>query len=285
MERQRKRISEMAPEKRDAMREKWRMWARKRREEVESDDSSSSSMTTHFDEEDQSVRKIQLEKQDISMPVYSVMGVATENRTRHTPLLPNSIRCVMCATSNGGKTNLMLNLLYSRQGLKFENIYLFSKTLHQPQYNQLSNILSTLPEIGFYKYGNSDDVPIPSETMSNSIMILDDTARDKQDRIRMFFSMGRHNHIDSFYLAQSYCRIPKHLIRDCANLIIVFRQDTLNMRKIYDDHVNVDMSFNKFSDMCSICWENTQYGFLVIDKECSLFSGRYRQGCDTFIIP
>lgn len=191
----------------------------------------------------------------------------------------------MCATSNGGKTNLMLNLLYSLQGLKFENIYLFSKTLNQPHYIQLTNILRALPEIGFYKYENSDDVPLPYETKPNSIMIFDDIACDKQDRIRMFFSTGRHNDIDSFYLSQSYCLIPKHLIRDCANLIILFRQDTLNMKRIYEDHVNVDMSFTQFKEMCSTSWNHTPYGFLVIDKECDIMSGRYRQGLDTFIIP
>lgn len=287
--RPRRRISDMAPEKQKSMRERWRTW--KRKEEVDqrfNDSSSSSSLLSENEEKtDQYHHKLRLEKQDLSFPVYSVMtlGDVRENRTKHSPLLPNGIRCIMCATSNGGKTNLMINLLYSEQGLKFENIYLFSRTLNQPKYVQLTNILSTLPEIGFYKYENSDDVPLPSDTKPNSIMIFDDIACDKQDRMRMFFSTGRHNHVDSFYLSQSYCRIPKHLIRDCANLIIVFRQDTLNMKKIYDDHVNFDMTFEKFNEMCTTCWELDHYGFLVIDKECSLLSGRYRQGFDTFIIP
>lgn len=229
---------------------------------------------------------MQLQRQDVSLPVqnFDAIGYASEQRTRHSQLLPNSIRCIICATSNGGKTNLMLNLLYSSQGLKYENIYLFSRTLYQPQYLHLTNILSPLREIGFYKYADSDDVPLPCATKPNSIMIFDDVACEKQERIRMFFSMGRHSQNDSFYLAQSYCRIPKHLIRDCANLIIAFRQDVLNMKKIYDDHVNMDMSFNKFKEICSLCWEKDQYGFLVIDKECSVSTGRYRQGFDTFII-
>lgn len=235
-----------------------------------------------------SMSSMYLQRQDVSLPVHNI-EVAWENssttaRTKHSPLLPNSIRCIICATSNGGKTNLMLNLLYSSQGLKFENIYIFSQTLYQPQYVHLANILEPMREIGLFTYSNSDDVPLPSETRPNSILIFDDVACDKQDRIRRFFSMGRHRQTDSFYLAQSYCRIPKHLVRDCANLIIVFRQDVLNMKKIYDDHVNMDMSLSKFKDICNLCWGKDKYGFLVIDKECNVNTGRYRQGFDTFII-
>lgn len=178
----------------------------------------------------------------------------------------------------------MLNLLYSPEGLRFENVYIFSRTLFQPQYRQLKKILSSMEHIGLYMYGNTVDIPLPVEAKPNSIVIFDDIACDKQERIRMYFSMGRHSYVDSFYLTQSYCRIPKHLIRDCANLIIVFKQDMLNMKRIYDDHVNMDMSFEKFKQLCAMCWEKEQYGFLVIDKECSMDAGRYRQGLDTFIV-
>lgn len=228
---------------------------------------------------------MRLQRQHTSLPILDISPTGKGGeRNRHSSLLPNSIRCIICATSNGGKTNLMLNLLYSPDGLKFENVYIFSHTICQPQYKQLEKILSPMKDIGLYMYANSVDIPLPKEAKPNSIVIFDDIACDRQDRIRMYFSMGRHSNVDSFYLTQSYCRIPKHLIRDCANLIVVFRQDILNMKRIYDDHVNMDMSFENFKRLCAMCWEKEQYGFLVIDKECSLDAGRYRQGFDTFII-
>ena len=64
--------------------------------------------------------------------------------------------------------------------------------------------------------------------------------------MRDYFSMGRHNSIDCFYLSQTYAHIPKHLIRDNTNFIILFKQDETNLRHVYDDHVNKDMSFNEF---------------------------------------
>ena len=72
--------------------------------------------------------------------------------------------------------------------------------------------------------------------------------------------------IDCFYLCQTYARIPKHLIRDNVNSIVLFKQDEMNLKHIYDDHFNTDMSFSKFKELCSACWDN-KYGFLVIDKD------------------
>lgn len=53
---------------------------------------------------------------------------------RHGPLLPNSIRSLVCGPSGCGKTNVVINLLQSPNGLCFENVYIYSKSLHQPKY-------------------------------------------------------------------------------------------------------------------------------------------------------
>nr|AGO14413.1 hypothetical protein CsmBAC4b19.4 [Cotesia sesamiae] [Cotesia sesamiae Mombasa bracovirus] len=69
----------------------------------------------------------------------------------------------------------------------------------------------------------------------------------------------------SFCLCQTYKRIPKHLIRDNTNFFVLFRQDEMNLKDIYDDHVNTDMSYNSFRDLCSA--RSNKYGFVVIDKD------------------
>ena len=71
-------------------------------------------------------------------------------------------------------------------------------------------------------------------------------------------------------------------MRDNANLIVVFKQDITNLKHIFDDHVNVDMSFEKFKNLCAECWKD-MYGFLVIDKDSGVTSGRYRKGFDLYI--
>lgn len=60
---------------------------------------------------------------------------------RHGQLLPNTIRGIICGPSNCGKTNVMLNLLFSENGLIFENVYVFSKSLVQPKYMLLECVL------------------------------------------------------------------------------------------------------------------------------------------------
>jgi len=75
-------------------------------------------------------------------------------------------------------------------------------------------------------------------------MTFNDVACEKQNNIRSYFCMGRHKNTDSFYLCQTYTHVSKHLIRDTANMIIMFKQDDLNMRHIYRDHVNSDKFYD-----------------------------------------
>ena len=85
--------------------------------------------------------------------------------------------------------------------------------------------------------------------------------------------MGRHSNVDCFYLCQSYARIPKHLIRDNANFLMLFKQDGTNLRRVYNDHVNTDMTCESFNDLCARCWRR-RYDFVVIDKDSSMYEDR-----------
>ena len=107
---------------------------------------------------------------------------------------------------------------------------------------------------------------------------------DKQDAIREYFAMSRHADVDCFYLCQTYAKIPKHLIHDNANLLILLKQDGTNLKHIYDDHVNTDMSYENFCELCRCCWQK-KYGFVVIDKDNALTNGRYRKGFNEYSIP
>lgn len=224
-------------------------------------------------------------KQQLSLPINNADSTTTTAvlTNRHSRLLPNSIRCLIVGPSNCGKTNVMLGLLEHENGLKFENIYIYSKSLHQPKYEYLKRVLSKISNVGFYTFSNNCNVKPPEQAKRNSVFIFDDVACEKQDNIRSYFCMGRHNDIDSFYLCQTYTRIPKHLIRDNANFIIIFKQDEMNLRHIFNDHINTDMTFDDFRKICAECWKE-KYGFVVIDKDSTIKCGRYRKGLDSFIM-
>lgn len=207
----------------------------------------------------------------------------TEQASRHGSFLPNSIRCIICGPSNCGKTNLMIGLLLHEKGLRFQNVYVYCKTLFQPKYMFLENVLKLVPSVSFAKYHENHDILSPHEASPNSVIIFDDVACENQNSIRDYFSMGRHKNIDSFYLNQTYSKVPKQLVRDNANLIVLFKQDEINMKHVYDEHVNVDMTWNDFRNMCSKIWSEP-YSYLVINKDCEKNKGCYRLKFDTYVI-
>lgn len=212
------------------------------------------------------------------------VGEAEPVEGRHGPLLPNSIRAVLCGPSNCGKTQALISLLLSKNGLHFQNVYVYSKSLAQPKYVYLERLFQKVPEIGYYTFSNNEDILSPDQVGESSIMIFDDIACEKQAVVREYFCMGRHFNVDSFYLCQSYAQIPKHLVRDNVNIVILFQQDGLNLKNIYQSHVNADMDFETFQTMCRRCWEQ-RYGFLLINKDARVGEGRYRKGYNTFILP
>ncbi|KAJ8893668.1 hypothetical protein PR048_006268 [Dryococelus australis] len=57
---------------------------------------------------------------------------------------------------------------------------------------------------------------------------------------------SEHACMDSVYLDQAYSCISKQLLRDNANMLVLFRMDDTNLHYVYDDHVNTDMPRIRF---------------------------------------
>lgn len=208
---------------------------------------------------------------------------------KHHWLLPSSIRCVICGPSGCGKTNLILNLLLQKGALKYDRVYIYSKSLGQDKYEFLRKYFDALAKDAkqqiAYFYSNSDDIILPENLDKNlsNVFIFDDVMLEKQNIIEKFFAQGRHNNIDCFYLCQSFFRIPKQVIRDNANMIILFKQDPQNIRMIYNAYVGGDMSLEEFKKFYSKCISEP-YGFCVIDNTSQHYDGKYRSQFDTFYI-
>ena len=125
----------------------------------------------------------------------------------------------------------------------------------------------------------------PNDLSVGSLIIFDDVLLKDNNNITPFFSMGRHRKLNCFYLCQTYTKIPKQLIRDNANFIILFRQDDLNLKHVYNNHCGNDfVNFTEFKQLCNECWNMEDYAFLVIDKQSRKNKGRYRCKFDKFYI-
>lgn len=235
------------------------------------------------------MENIKITKQRVTLPINNVdihgSGYVEPQRQyhKHSVLLPNSIRCIICGPSNCGKTNVIVNLIESPNGLRFENVYVYGRSLFQPKYRHLHAILSSIKGIGIYMFASNDDVIPLKDVKPNSVFIFDDVVFGKQNNIREYFCMCRHKDVDCFYLSQSYAHIPKHLIRENANLVVLFKQDDMNLKHIFSDFgISADMTFDTFKTMCQRCWFE-KYGFLVIDSERAPDNGKYRLQFDKFI--
>ena len=239
-------------------------------------------------------------------------------------LLPQSIRGVIIGKSGCGKTTLLLNLLLRPGWLDYNKLYVFGKSLFQPEYCILKKALeerlrkeniirlfdnqdeimklnasplAVIHEMSRNTIDKSDvecnfyesavDVPDPRDlcTTSKNLMIFDDLMLEKQNKCEMYYIRGRHSNVDCFYLSQNYFKLPRQTIRENANFICLFPQDLKNINHIYSDHVGSDMTKDDFRKLCKETWDKP-YGFVVIDRsDLQKYNGKYRRGLDEFYIP
>lgn len=229
-------------------------------------------------------------KQNIEIPVRN-----SDERTyagdkdivkRHSDLLPNNVRCIVSGPSGCGKTNILLSLIESKNGIQFENIYIYCKTLDQDKYKYLSEMLKPIKKVGFYAFNSCDTVLSPSQIKKNSLIVFDDVILDSginKGIVRSIFTMGRHRCIDVIYLVESYTKLNKHLIRDNCNFTILFKQDDTNLKHVFSDFsVNADMTFNEFRQFCLECWREP-FGFACISLEHPKNAGRYRKNFEEYL--
>ena len=139
-------------------------------------------------------------------------------------------------------------------------------------------------EIGYHTFSNNEEIIDPDNIPPFSVILLDDISCERQNIVKQYFSLGRYKQVDCFYLCQSYFQVPRHLVRENNNMLLLFEQDRFNTLNIYKSHVNSDVSFDVFLKMCKKCWGD-KHGFLFINQDKSVQEGRYRKGFNAIIIP
>ena len=117
----------------------------------------------------------------------------TNNNKKKRKLVENlNNRNLIIGFSNCAKTYLMNHFLHQKQ----EPIFILIKSLNQ------------YPKI---KAQTSDEIQ-PLNEYENSVVVFDDMLLSKQEsNINLFFTRGRHNNIDIYYISQSYFHLPKIL--------------------------------------------------------------------------
>ena len=247
----------------------------------------------------------------------------TTTKRFNNPLFPKSKRGIIVGKSNCGKTTLLLNLLLRPGWLDYDNLFVFGKSLFQPEYRILKKAFEenlpkeyilrlfdmreeiqdkeAPPSIVLQEWAKSvkkksdikcnffetaSDVPDPRDLNpeDKNLMIFDDLLLEKQNKCECYYIRGRHSNVDCFYLAQNYFELPRRTIRTNSNFICIFPQDTRDLNNIHFDHVGDEMTKEEFRKFCNKCWEKP-HGFAVIDPTSKKETGKYREGFDNFFIP
>ena len=228
----------------------------------------------------------------------------------------NSCRVIITGPSKSGKsyflTNIILNIINDD-----DKIYIYSPSLHQDQYQRLikcfsnyipiyiiPNILNETDidiviediinnkdfeksDIEIETFDNINDIKYPQDYDNNSIIILDDLNEKEinNDRIQAMFKRSRHNNLSIFIISQDYYELPKKTIRANGNIFHLFKPNSfLDIRNIYQDKASMDMTLNEYKYLTSICW-NEKYLPLTIDMTKDKYTGRYRLGLNSIIVP
>jgi len=116
-------------------------------------------------------------------------------KRKHGTMLPTTIRAIICGSSNYGKTNVLISLLENPHDVRFENVYVYSKSMQQPKYQYLENLLTSIDEIGYFTFSNNSDVIPQSEARPNSTFVFDVACDKQENEVREYFSMGRHSSV------------------------------------------------------------------------------------------
>ena len=192
---------------------------------------------------DDSVNKI--EKSKIDNVNNKINDLTLENH-RH----------VIIGPSNVGKTFYLLKILEKMDNKR--PIHIITRSPNQ-----------------YPNYKTSTDIE-PTNKYKGSIVIFDDMlgARNSS-QIDEFFTRGRHENLDVYYISQSYFALPRQSIRNNSDRLILFKQTLRDVQSMYYDIGAYDMNYDEFKLMCHKAWDE-KYNYLCIDVTRNKNEGKYR---------
>ena len=165
-------------------------------------------------------------------------------------------RHVVIGPSNVGKTYYMLKVL-EKIGNK-KPIHIITRSPNQ-----------------YPNYKTSTDIK-PINKYKGSIVIFDDMLGAKNSsQIDEFFTRGRHENLDVYYISQSYFGLPRQSIRNNSDRLILFKQTLRDVQSMYYDIGAYDMKYDEFKEMCHKAWDE-KYNYLCIDMTKNKNEGKYR---------
>ena len=116
----------------------------------------------------------------------------------------------------------------------------------------------------------------PKNKYKGSVVIFDDMlgARNSS-QVDEFFTRGRHEDLDVYYISQSYFALPEQSIRNNSDRLILLKTKLRDVQSMYYDIEAYDMKYDEFKEMCQKAWSE-RFNYLCIDKVKNKDDGKYR---------
>ena len=132
----------------------------------------------------------------------------------HNFMPDRSFRMLICAPSDSGKTNLLLDMIYRL--LYYDKIYLYARNLQQSKCKHLLKKFDPISQKCGYdiiEASNNEIIPLTDFPDDNQkLVIFDDflnTGRKNDEQIRDYFTNSRNKNCSGIYLSQSYYNTDK----------------------------------------------------------------------------
>ena len=163
--------------------------------------------------------------------------------------------CVVIGPRNVGKTYYILKIL-EKIGNK-RPIHIITRSPNQYPNSKTSNEIK------------------PINKYKGSVVIFDDMlgARNSSQKDE-FFTRGRHEDLDVYYISQSYFASPRQSIRNNSDRLLLFKQTLRYVQSMYHDIGAFDMIYDEFKEMCRVAW-GEKFNYLCIDMTKIKNEGKY----------
>ena len=157
-----------------------------------------------------------------------------------------------------GEGEMVLNyMLLEPDVLDYNNLIVCGNSLHQPEYKIMNaafakklskkqikalfehqdeameeggpervieNMKCPKGDINAEFYTDVSRIPDPADhdPTQKNLLILDDIMLGPQNTAEAYYTRGRHNNFDVFYISQNYFRLPRQTVRENANFLVFF---------------------------------------------------------------
>ena len=116
----------------------------------------------------------------------------------------------------------------------------------------------------------------PINKYKRSVVIFDDMlGAQNSSQKNDFYTRGRHEDLEVYYISQSYFALPRQSIRNHFDRLILFKQTLKDVQSMYYDIGDYDMEYDEFKEMRHKAWDEI-FNYLCIDMTKNKNEGKYR---------